>query len=59
VLGAEVAEFIESIDNDNNDNDILSHTDSAAATDGKRRYVVDYFVIADFAIYDRCATLRL
>jgi len=54
-----MAEFIESIDNDNNDNDILSHTDSAAATDGKRRYVVDYFVIADFAIYDRCATLRL
>ena len=27
---------------------------AAAAAAGKRHYVIDYFVIADYAIYNRC-----
>ena len=28
--------------------------DTNAAAGGKRHYIIDYFVIVDFAIYNRC-----
>jgi len=54
-------EFPENPDTDvDNDNEVMlqrrEETNPAAAATGKRHYVIDYFVIVDFAIYDRCTS---
>ena len=58
--GAEesVSSAVNEIVADNNKK--VFHKQRASRTaGGKRHYVIDYFVIVDFAIYDRCDTTRV